>query len=101
MPSAQRDALNGFLVIDFITVYIRSDRVSRPICVMSPRRNAVLDQTATAGGNRGFCIPHGILRRLTVTVLLGLSQLLTAADFDYAVIERAIREHRFSWAQQR
>ena len=67
----------------------------------SPRRNAVLDQTATAGGNRGFCIPHGILWRFTVTVLLGFSQLLIAADFDYAGIEQAIREHRFTWAQQR
>ncbi|PYT21492.1 MAG: hypothetical protein DMG57_38435 [Acidobacteria bacterium] len=71
-----------------------------------PRRDAVIDQTATAGGNRGFWIPHGILWhgilwRLTVPALLGLPQPLAAADFDYAGMEQAIREHKFSWAQQR
>src|SRR5437773_5959282 len=71
-----------------------------------PRRDAVIDQTATAGGNRGFWIPHGILWhgilwRLTVPALLGLPQPLAAADFDYAGMEQAIREHKFSWAEQR
>ena len=40
-------------------------------------------------------------QRAVVTVLLCLIPLLAAPAFDYAGIEQAIREHRFSWAQQR
>jgi tetratricopeptide (TPR) repeat protein len=39
-------------------------------------------------------------QRAVVTVLLCLFPLLAAPAFDYAGIEQAIREHRFSWAQQ-
>ena len=66
----------------------------------SPRLNAVLERTAPHG-TRKCHISHSILNRLAGTALLCLPLLLAAADFDYAGIEQAIREHKFSWAQQR
>src|SRR5712692_5752931 len=68
----------------------------------SPRQRAVLRRTdaASVRGNHGYCTSHRILNCLAVTVLC-LFPLSAAPAFDYAGIEQAIREHRFSWAQQR
>src|SRR5260370_37462493 len=65
--------------------------------------SVVLDSTddVSMRGSHGYCTFHRILNCLAVTLLLCLSPVSAAPVFDYTEIEQAIREQKFSWAQQR
>src|SRR6266849_3676122 len=82
--------------------WAQSVQESRPGFQEDPA-SAVLDSTddVSMRGSHGYCTFHRILNCLAVTLLLCLSPVSAAPVFDYTEIEQAIREHKFSWAQQR